>query len=278
MTIPTFKTLAFLFVTAALLQGVPAHADLLDTIKQRGKLIVGVKNDYKPFGSLDAQGRLEGFEIDLARAVAKHLLGSEDALEMIPVVASNRIELLNAGRIDVIFATLGVNENRARIIDFTEHYYDMEGMVFLAAADTTIRRWQDLNGRKVCGMQGNLYNRTLSQQFKADLLLYTGTAEIFNAFQDGRCEGIAFDGPILKMKINEPGWKNRYDVTIDALEMIPIAGGVRKGEPRFLEAINQAILQSEADDVLTEAERRHTMGQTRYVRDRARAAKEKLKR
>jgi len=170
---------------------------------------------------------------------------------------------------------LGVNENRARVIDFTEKYYDMEGLVFLASFNTSIKNWQDLDGRKVCGMQGNLYNRALSQQFKAELLLYGGTAEMFKSFQDGRCEGIAFDGPILKMKLHEPGWEGQYKIAIDALELIPIAGGVRKGEPVFLEAVNQAILRAEAEEVLVHAEKKYGMGQTRYVQERAQAAQSK---
>ena len=246
-----------------------AHADLLDTVKQRGKLVVGIKNDYKPFGYLNKEGKLEGFEIDLARAVAKNLLGSENALELIPVVASNRIELLNAGRIDLILATLGVNENRARVIDFTEAFYDMEGLVLLASVDTPIKKWEDLKGRVVCGMQGNLYNRTLSQKFNAELRLYGGTAEIFKSFQNGRCEAIAFDGPILQMKVNEADWKDKYKIAVDTLELIPIAGGVRKGEPRFLDAVNNAIVKAEADKVLVNAEQRYGMGETKYVVDRA---------
>src|SRR5262245_7384810 len=90
---------------ALLAFGRPAQADQLDRVKQRGKIVVGIKNDYPPFGSLDSKGELKGFEIDLAKFVAKKLFGSESAIEMVPVVASNRIELLNAGRIDVIFAT-----------------------------------------------------------------------------------------------------------------------------------------------------------------------------
>lgn len=251
-----------------------AHADLLDTVKQRGKLIVGIKNDYKPFGYLNKEGTLEGYEIDLARAVAKNMLGSEDSLELVPVVASNRIELLNAGRIDLVLATLGVNENRARVIDFTEAFYNMEGLVLLASVDTSIKKWEDLKGHVVCGMQGNLYNRTLSQKFNADLRLYGGTAEIFKSFQNGRCEAIAFDGPILQMKVNEPEWKDKYKIAVDTLELIPIAGGVRKGEPRFLSAVNDAIVKAEADNVLVNAERRYGMGQTKYVVDRAKKAKD----
>lgn len=191
-------------VTAA-----PAKADQLEKVKERGKLVVGIKTDYPPFGYLDTDGQVKGFEIDIAKFVAKELLGSADAIELVPVVASNRIELLNAGRIDAIFATLGTNPDRAKIIDFTHEYYQMEGMVLLTGKDNPVKAWEEVKGKKLCGIQGNLYNRSLTEKFGAETVLFAGTAEMFKAFQDNRCEGIAFDGPILTMKLVEDGWKDK---------------------------------------------------------------------
>jgi polar amino acid transport system substrate-binding protein len=250
-----------------------AHADQLDRVKQRGKLIAGIRNDYIPFGYLDASGRNIGFEVDIARAVAKSLFGSEDAVEFVPVVASNRIELLNAGRIDVIFATLGVTADRGKVIDFTEKYYSMAGMVLLAPKEATYKSWDDIRGKKICGSQGNLYNRTLSEKMGAELLLFNGTAEIYSAFQGGRCDAIAYDGPNLNMKVTEPGWKEKYKIALPAFEYVPIAGGVRKGEPAFLKAVDNAILKAEASGLMTTGEVKYNLGASEYVQKRAADAK-----
>jgi polar amino acid transport system substrate-binding protein len=252
---------------------VTVHADQLDRVKQRGKLIAGIRNDYIPFGYLDANGRNVGFEVDIARAVAKSLFGSEDAVEFVPVVASNRIEFLNAGRIDVIFATLGVTADRGKVIDFTEHYYSMAGMVLLAPKEATYKSWDDIRDKKICGSQGNLYNRMLAEKMGADLLLFNGTAEIYSAFQGGRCDAIAYDGPNLNMKVNEPGWKERYKIALPAFEYVPIAGGVRKNEPEFLKAVDKAIVQAEASGLMTTGEIKYNLGASEYVQKRAADAK-----
>ncbi|PTM39512.1 transporter substrate-binding domain-containing protein [Bosea sp. 124] len=275
---PVFtRTLAALsLVAAGLLAGV-AHADQLDRVKQRGKLVVGIRNDYNPFGYLDAKGQNTGFEVDLARSVAKELFGSEAAIEMVPVVASNRIELLNAGRIDVIFATLGKTADRGKVIDFTEEYYSMAGMVLLAPKEATYKAWEDIRGKKICGSQGNLYNRTLSEKWGAELVLFAGTAEIYNAFQTGRCDAIAYDGPNLNTKVTEDGWKDKYKIALDAFEFIPIAGGVRKGEPAFLGAVNSAILKAEAAGTMVSGEAKYSLGTSEYVTKRAQDAKAKVK-
>lgn len=249
--------------------GMMAHADQLDVVTKRGKLIVGIKNDYKPFGWLDSDGELKGFEIDLARGIAKNMFGSEEAVELVPVVASNRIELLNAGRIDLILATLGANEGRARVIDFTDEFYMMAGLVLVTPQNTPISAWEDLKGRKVCGSQGNLYNRILEQTYGAEMLLYTGTPEIYKSFEAGRCEAIGFDGPIMQQKVTEDGWKDKYKIALPTLEYIPIAGGVRKNETRFLEQVNAGIRAAEAEGVLVDAEITYNMGQTEHVLKRA---------
>src|SRR3546814_7602615 len=76
-----------------------ASADTIDDIKKRGKLIVGVKADYAPYGFLDSSGKIVGLEPDLAQDVAD-VLGVE--LELVPVVSSNRMQFLEQGKIDLM--------------------------------------------------------------------------------------------------------------------------------------------------------------------------------
>lgn len=250
-----------------------AQADQLDRVKSRGKLIAGIRNDYIPFGYLDADGKNVGFEVEIARKVAKEILGDENAIELVPVIASNRIEFLNAGRIDVIFATLGVTADRRKIIDFTEEYYSMAGMVLMTPKEVKYENWDDLKGKKVCGSQGNMYNRPLSEKMGADLVLFGGPAEIYSAFQAGRCEAIAYDGPNLNMKLAEDGWKDKYKIALQAYEYVPIAGGVRKNEPAFMDAVNKAIVKAEGENLMVDNELKYKLGASDYVQKRAEEAK-----
>lgn len=248
-------------------------ADQLDDVKERGVLSIGIKNDYRPFGYLDENGEVIGFEIDLAKFVGEKIVGPEGKVELVPVVASNRIELLNAGRIDLILATLGVNEKRAEIIDFTEEFYNMAGIVLLAPKDTDLSSWDQVAGKILCGIQGNLYNRPLQETYGAELKLFPGTAEMFSAYEDGRCVAVAFDGPLLNLKLAEEGWGDKNKIAVETFDYIPIAGGVRKGEERFLNAVNEAIMSAEAANILVEAEPKYSMGSSAYVNERAEAAR-----
>src|SRR5579883_2949624 len=91
-----------LLAAAAALAGLSmttAHADTLADIKAKGTLVVGVKADYPPYGFRDSSGNIIGFEPDLAADVAKRL-GVKLQLE--PVVASNRMQFVQQGKIDLM--------------------------------------------------------------------------------------------------------------------------------------------------------------------------------
>src|SRR5947199_10767120 len=115
-------------VASAVLLGVfgarAANADVLEDVKKKGVLVVGTKGDYRPFGYLDPSGKIIGFEPDLAADVAKRL---SVKLELIPVVASNRIQFLQQGKIDLMIATMSDTPERSKTVDIVEHDYYASG-------------------------------------------------------------------------------------------------------------------------------------------------------
>ncbi len=248
-------------------------ADQLEKINERGKIIIGIKNDYKPFGFLDSDGKLQGFEIELAKYIGTQIAGSEDKIELVPVVASNRIELLNQGRIDIIVATLGRTEERAKVLDYGSDYYMLGEGAVAAPKGSKLKNWDALKGAKLCGMLGNSFNRVLSEKYGAELVLFQGTAELFKAFEDNRCEGVGFDEPILQQKVADPAWAGKYEITLPAESFIPIAIGVRKGETALRDAADKAIEQAAAEGVLTSAAERFNMGKSQFLEDQQAKAK-----
>src|SRR6516164_4004410 len=116
-------------------------ADGIDAIKQRGSLIVGVKADYKPFGFRDPQGNIVGLEPDLAGDVARRL-GVK--LELVPVNASNRIEFLQQGKIDMLIATMSDKPERRRVVQAIEPLYYADYVNILLNRKAGINDWNDL--------------------------------------------------------------------------------------------------------------------------------------
>jgi len=110
-------TIAVFALVLGLLGVRAANADVLEDVKKKGMLVVGTKGDYRPFGYLDPSGKIIGFEPDLAADVAKRL-GVK--LELTPVVASNRIQFLQQGKIDLMIATMTDTPERRKTVDVVE--------------------------------------------------------------------------------------------------------------------------------------------------------------
>ncbi|MCX8997268.1 transporter substrate-binding domain-containing protein [Rhizobiaceae bacterium BDR2-2] len=265
------KLTASALMLAALMAGTSAMAGTLDDIKARDKLIVGVKNDYAPYGYLNDKGEIVGFEIELAKYIAGELLGSPDKIELVPVVASNRIEFLTAGRIDAIFATLGVTPERDKVIDFTTEYVSAAGPSVLMAKEATISEWEELKGKPVCGIQGSYYNKKMTEEFGINLVAFKTQPEAYRALRDNRCIGFVFDDMTLQQKIKEADWSG-YKVAVAPYEFLPMAGGIREGDTEFREAVDKAITKAEGEGKLIAWEAEFGMPASDYIAERAKAA------
>src|ERR1700738_2370933 len=94
-----------------------ADDNSLDAIKKRGTIKIGVKYDAPPFGSLNPQtNQVTGFDVDIARAIAKHVLGSADKVELVQVKSDNRIPLVQNGDIDAFVATATITPARMKTV------------------------------------------------------------------------------------------------------------------------------------------------------------------
>jgi len=95
----------------------------LAEIQQRGKLIVGVKDNLPPLGFYDEAGQLQGLEIDLAKALAKEILGSSEAVILQPVTNQQRLQVVLDGKVDLVIALVAQTTSRGRLVDLSEFYY-----------------------------------------------------------------------------------------------------------------------------------------------------------
>ena len=139
-----------------------AAADALDTIAERGKIVVGVKADYAPWGMRDAAGNLVGMEHDMIDDFVKRVsaeLGKPIELEKIVVVASNRMEFLAQGQVDMFIATMSNKADRREVVGIVQPDYYSSGVAVLAHKDSGIDGWESLDGKKICGTQGAWYNK-----------------------------------------------------------------------------------------------------------------------
>jgi len=166
-----------------------AANDRFKKVLERGKIVVGVKADYKPWGFRDSSGSLVGMEIDMAKDVAA-ALGVE--LEMVPVQSSNRMQFLEQGKIDLMIATMSDKANRRKVVGVPDPNYYTSGTNVLAKKGA-VKSWADLKGKPVCGKQGAFYNKQVSKKYGAKIVAFVGNAEAKQALRDGKCVAWVYD-------------------------------------------------------------------------------------
>jgi polar amino acid transport system substrate-binding protein len=222
------------FISAGLLGlfafGAAAQADVLDDIKKRGTLIVGVKADYKPFGFREPSGGITGLEPDLAADVAKKL-GVK--LELIPVVSANRMEFLNQGKIDLMIATMSDRADRRKVVQVIEPLYYSDAVNVLLKKGAPVKKWEDLKDKKLCGTTGAFYNKDVAQQYGPEIASFDGSEKPLLALKNGDCIGYLYDQTFIAGKLLDDDWKGGYEMVLPGIMETPWAMAVKLGEGNF---------------------------------------------
>lgn len=249
------RLLLTLVVTAGLLLGpvVTAQADVLDRIEDRGEIVVGVKADYRPYGYLNPDGDIVGIEPDLAQDVAD-TLGVD--LKLVPVVASNRMQFLDQGRIDVMIATMTDTAERREVVNILHPDYYSSGTNIIARKESDFNEWDDLDGVPVCGVQGAFYNEKTAREFGADIVAFTGTSEALNALQQGRCAAFVYDDSFLASRLQEDQWSD-YEMSLQTIDDKPWGVAVKHGEDRMARFMAGMVVQWHMSGRIIELEKKY---------------------
>ncbi len=136
-------------------------------IVERGHIRVGVRQDTRPFGFVNSAGELMGFDVDLAKEVAKRWLGNENAIEFVAVSAADRIPRLASGDVDLLFAAMPYKRERDAFIDFSQPYF-INGQTFLVRQESGIDGLLDLHDKRVAVLQNTLLAEPLQQAASAN--------------------------------------------------------------------------------------------------------------
>ena len=191
-----------LIVVAFMVPVAYAGNDRFMEVMKKGKVVVGVKPDYKPWGFRDSSGKLIGMEIDMAQDVAD-ALGVK--LELVSVQSSNRMQFLQQGKIDLMIATMSDRTDRRKIVGIPDPNYYTSGTNLLAKKGV-LKNWEDLRGKPVCGKQGAFYNKIVAKRYGAKILAFTGNAEAKQAVRDGKCLGFVYDDSSIMSDLSSGEW------------------------------------------------------------------------
>lgn len=176
-----------------------AAGSTMAQIVQRGRMTVGVKYDVPLFGLLDPVSRkVDGFDVAIAKEIAKELGLKEDQIDFVEAISANRIPYLQEDKADIVISTMTINAQRKEQIEFSRPYY-LAGQSILVKNETNnINGVNDLNGKKVCSAQGSTSENNIKEKApQAELLSLQTYSACVSAMKDGRVDAVSTDDIIL---------------------------------------------------------------------------------
>ncbi len=193
------KSVIFSALTIAGLSASAAAAGTLDDVKARGKLNCGVTTGLVGFAAPNADGRWEGFDVAVCRAVAVAALGDENAVEFVPTTGKTRFTALASGEIDMLARNTTWTLSRDADLKFTfvgVNYYDGQG--FMAPKDLGVASAKDLDGATVCIQTGTTTELNLADFFRSNNISYEPVpietnAEAQQQYLAGACDVFTTD-------------------------------------------------------------------------------------
>jgi ABC-type amino acid transport substrate-binding protein len=240
LIVPTL--LAVLGILAGL--ATSATAGTLDDVKKRGKLVVGTKTDFPPFGYVDAQGKNLGFDVEAGQIFAQALFGDPGKVEFVAVTSGNRIPFLQSGKIDIIIATVTITDERKQVVEFSDPYF-LSGSLILVPKASPIKDVKELNGKTVAIIQGAIQDQDVAQLApQANRLKFGKVSEALLAVKGGRADAYVHDDVLLLSLVKE-----NPEVKLVGKPFIPRPYGiaVRKGDTEFIGWVNAQLQKMRAD-------------------------------
>lgn len=174
------------------------NINTLDQIKKRGKLVAGVKYDTLLFGYKDpVDSQVKGFDVDLMKSLASHILGDASKIELKEVTSKTRIPLLLNRDIDIISATMTITEERKKQVLFSDVYYKA-GQSLLVPSNSPIKDIKDLKGKTVLTAKGSTSAANIRKAAPgATVLEFENYQEAFTALKSKKGDALTTDNIIL---------------------------------------------------------------------------------
>ena len=221
----------------------------LKKIKEKGVLVLGVRDSTKPFSYLNDKQSYEGYAVDLCLAIAKNIqrkLGmSQLNISMLPVTSSSRIPLIQNGTVDIECGNTTNTAERQNIVEFSPTYY-VSGSRILSKRSGNINALGDLRGKKLAINSGTTHIKMVStlndeQKLGIDIIASRDTAEGMLLVETGRAAAFINDDIVLASLAGGSKISSELVVGKEALSVEPFGLIYRKNDPAFKQIVDTSI-------------------------------------
>ena len=209
---------------------------------ESGKIRIGIKFDQPGLGFKKA-GTYVGFDVDVAKYVAKKLGYSEDEIVWKEAPSKQREAMLQNGDVDMILATYSITDERKNAVSFAGPYFVAGQDLLVRKDDHSINGPEDLNGKRLCSVTGSTSAATVKEKFASEVQLMEqpGYAECATALFSGIVDAVTTDDIILAGLASASRGKLRVVGKPFTQEYYGV--GIKKGDTALAKKINAAITE-----------------------------------
>ena len=227
----------------------PAQAAMLDNIKSKGFLTVGVAGTVPGFSAPDEKGVWRGLDVDYGRAVTTAIFGSPDKVKFVPVTTKERFTALQTGEIDILSrnTTWNLQRDTEQGLSFAGvTFYDGQG--FMVNKSLDISTAKELDGASICIQQGTTTERNVSEYFASQGMSFKPVAfesadEATVLYDKGRCDVYTTDVSGLAARRTALSNPDDHIILADVISKEPLGPSVRQGDQQWF-TLNRWVLST----------------------------------
>jgi polar amino acid transport system substrate-binding protein len=225
--------------------GAMPSGSFMAKIVHRGYLIAGVNDSFLQFGYLNPfTGRIEGFEIDLVRELARSIFGNPNAVQLKALTVPQRIPFVQRGDVDIVVDAVTITCARRRQVAFSTVYYDAHQRV-LVPVTSTARGLQDLGGKRVCASAQSAPIDVIEHQRSHPIAVGAPQAiDCLVYLQQGRVDAVSTDDSILLGLRSQDPYTKLVGPSVAA---VPYGMAISRAHPDFVRFVNGVLQRMRTD-------------------------------
>ena len=222
-----------------------SKTDLLEKIQKNGKLVVGMSADYAPyeFHYIDENGKdvIGGFDVDIANEIANKI-GVNLVIQEMDFDAL--VSALPAGKVDLVISGMNPTEERAKVVDFSEVYYNSKHGILVRAEDADkYQTFADLEGAKVGVQLGSTQEKIAKTEIpNVNLQQLSNINNLILELKAGKVDAIVMEKPVAEMAV-----KSNPELAVGKPTYEEQTGGnavgIAKNNPQLLAKVNEVITE-----------------------------------
>lgn len=219
-----------------------AKTDTYDTVKKSGKVTFAMSGGYPPFNYYDKNDKLVGFDVDIATEVAKRM---GVTYEPVTTAWDGILEGLIGGRYDAILGSMAITPQRLERVDFSDPYY-LDGSQLLVRTEARINAAGDLKEAVVAIANGTTFADDAKKiSGIKDVKTFEDDNQTLQELRSDRVQGVITGYFVAVNAAKE--FPSDFKLAGPRLRAEEIAVAIRKGNPRFVEAVNKALKEMRED-------------------------------